>query len=292
MKNGSHRMIREFPIAGRKPPMKRVELTLITNKSLFARRAEYAGINRIMIDLERLGKAKRQYGRSFFLSDHHPSDIDLLRATLFVGSVQVRVNPWHEQSISEIDDVISRGAQIVMLPMVRDREQAARFVDAVNGRARTSLLIENADALNGCGELLSADGIDEAHIGLNDLAIDLGRESIFEALVDRLLDGIACMAAQRHLRFGFGAIAGRGCGPLPIDPEIIISEQARLGASVAWLGRSYGRACEKLTRSDLVKEIRWIRRTFEHPGNTEVNFRTLQQQVGFWKRLQALAVAS
>ena len=126
-KSESHRMTRAFHIAGRKSPMKQVELTLITNKALFARRAEYAGIDRIMVDIERLGKAKRQFGRQFFLSDHHPSDIDLLRASLSVASVQVRANPWHEQSTSEISDVISRGAQIVMLPMVRDREQAFRF---------------------------------------------------------------------------------------------------------------------------------------------------------------------
>jgi 2-keto-3-deoxy-L-rhamnonate aldolase RhmA len=285
-------MIRVFHIAGGESLMKRVELTVITNKSLFARRAEYAGIDRVMIDLERLGKAKRQYGRQFFLSNHHLSDIDLLRGTLFVASVQVRVNPWHEKSISEINDVIARGAQIVMLPMVRQREQAVRFAYAVNGRARTSLLIETADPLNRSDELLSVDGIDEAHIGLNDLAIDLGREFIFEALLDRLLDGIACIAARRHVRFGFGAVAGRGCGALPIDPETIISEQVPLGASVAWLGRSYSRACEKLSRSELANEIRWIRNTFEHPGNTEANFRRLQQQLGFWKRVEALAVAS
>jgi 2-keto-3-deoxy-L-rhamnonate aldolase RhmA len=272
--------------------VKRVELTLITNKSLFARRAEFAGINRIMIDLERFGKAKRQCGRQFFLSDHHPSDIDLIRAILFAASVQVRVNPWHQKSVSEINDVISRGAQIVMLPMVRDRQQAVRFVDAVNGRARTSLLIETASALNDCEKLLGVEGVDEAHIGLNDLAIDLGHEFIFEVLVDRRLDGVAYIASQRHLRFGFGAVAGRGCGPLPIDPEIIISEQARLGANVAWLGRSYSRACEKLTRSELVNEIHWVRSKFERPGSTEINFRTLQQQLAFWKRLETLAVAS
>ena len=243
-----------------------------------------------MIDLERFGKAKRQCGRRFFLSDHHPSDIDLIRAILFAASVQVRVNPWHQKSVSEINDVISRGAQTVMLPMVRDRQQAVRFVDAVNGRARTSLLIETASALNDCEKLLGVEGVDEAHIGLNDLAIDLGHEFIFEVLVDRRLDGVAYIASQRHLRFGF--VAGRRCGPLPIDPEIIISEQARLGANVAWLGRSYSRACEKLTRSELVNEIHWIRSKFERPGNTEINFRTLQQQLAFWKRLETLAVAS
>jgi hypothetical protein len=34
------------------------------------------------------------------------------------------------------------------------------------------------------------------------------------------------------------------------------SSSARLGASVAWLGRSYSRACEKLNRSELLNEIR------------------------------------
>ena len=60
-------MIRAFRITGRKVPMKRVELTLITNKSLFARRAEYAGIDRIMIDLERfLEKPNANTVASFF----------------------------------------------------------------------------------------------------------------------------------------------------------------------------------------------------------------------------------
>jgi hypothetical protein len=38
-----------------------------------------------------------------------------------------------------------------------------------------------------------------------------------------------------NLRFGFGAVAGRDCGALPIDPEIIISEQARF-----WEQASHG----------------------------------------------------
>jgi len=60
------------------------------------------------------------------------------------------------------------------------------------------------------------------------------REFIFDALADRLLDRIARLAAQRHIRFGFGAVAGRACGSLPIDPEIIIGEQT--GWEQAWCG--------------------------------------------------------
>lgn len=272
--------------------MKHVQLTLITNKSLFARRAEYAGIDRIMIDLERLGKAKRQYGCQRFSSDHYPSDINRLRATLFIATVQVRVNSWNEGSISEINDVISRGAEIVTLPMVRDRDQAAQFIDAVNGRARTSLLVETLDALNHCDELFSLEGVDEAHIGLNDLAFDLGRQCIFDALADRLFDRCASIAARRNICFGFGAVAGRGDTTLPIDPAVIISEQSRLCASVAWLDRSYSRVFEKFTRPEFANEIHWIRNQFERPGNIEGNFRALQQQLSFWKTVHALAVAS
>jgi hypothetical protein len=65
---------------------------------------------------------------------------------------------------------------------------------------------------------------------------------------------VHCSEASPSL--GFGAVAGRDCGALPIDPEIIISEQARLGASVAWHGRSYSGACEKLNQSELLNEIR------------------------------------
>jgi hypothetical protein len=39
-----------------------------------------------------------------------------------------------------------------------------------------------------------------------------------------------------NLRFGFGAVAGRDCGALPIDPEIIISEQAW---DQAWHGLAF-----------------------------------------------------
>jgi len=59
-----------------------------------------------------------------------------------------------------------------------------------------------------------------------------------------------------------------------------------------WLGRSYSHACEKLSRSELASEIRWIRNRFEEPGDTEVNFRALQKQLSVWKTIDALAVAS
>jgi hypothetical protein len=46
------------------------------------------------------------------------ADIDRLRAILFVVSIQVRVNSWNPQSFFEINDVISRGAQVVMHPLL------------------------------------------------------------------------------------------------------------------------------------------------------------------------------
>ena len=148
-----------------------------------------------------------------------------------------------------------------MLPMVRDREQAARFVDAVNGRARTSLLIETGGALNDGEELLGLGGIDEVHIGLESSGHRSWSRVHFRC-PGRSLARSHRRAPRRGVTFVLALARLPGtpwAGHLPIDPEIIIGEQTRLGASVVWLGRSYSRASEKLSALELKTEIRWIR---------------------------------
>ena len=59
-----------------------MEFSLITNDSMVAAVAQSAGVERIFIDLERLGKDVRQKGRQLFLSTHEPSDIARLHRGL------------------------------------------------------------------------------------------------------------------------------------------------------------------------------------------------------------------
>ncbi|MBL0010975.1 MAG: hypothetical protein IPP22_08235 [Nitrosomonas sp.] len=57
-------------------------LTLFTNDSELARRADEAGINRIGLDLEMLGKAERQQHLNTWISDHTEEQLPSLRQAL------------------------------------------------------------------------------------------------------------------------------------------------------------------------------------------------------------------
>lgn len=263
-------------------------LTLITNETGFARRAEAAGIDRIMIDLERMGKGVRQAGRQLFLSNHVREDISRLRDALGHASILVRINPWHAQTRDEIDDAIARGAGIIMLPMVRHIDDAQRFRDMVAGRARTSLLIETRAALEQADDLTSVSGLDEIHIGLNDLSIEMGRKVIFELLSERLLDRIAAASHRAGILFGFGGVTCASAMPLPVRPELILAEQARLRSNAGWLGRSFRRLCETAAPEQLEQDVCWIKSTLEKWTKADArasaeSFAQLCAEVARWK---------
>jgi citrate lyase beta subunit len=264
-------------------------LTLITNQTALAQYAEAAGIDRVMIDLERKGKAQRQIGRQLFLSDHTWGDVDLMRRALHRSAIHVRINPWHEDSGREIHAAITRGASIVMLPMIRDIDDVRRFVDEVHGRARTSLLMETSAALEQAADLTRIPGVDEIHVGLNDLSIDMGRAVIFEVLCDRQLDELAAASHGAGIAFGFGGVASSSAKPLPVDPELILAEQARLKSDVGILGRSFRRLCDGTTPERLAEEVRWIRETFGRwtnasPEDYQKNLVSLGAEVASWKK--------
>ena len=61
-----------------------MKLCLITDKTDFALEAERSGVERIMLDLEREGKAHRQAGRELFLSDHAVESVAKMKALLKV----------------------------------------------------------------------------------------------------------------------------------------------------------------------------------------------------------------
>lgn len=264
-------------------------LTLITNHAATAQMAELAGIDRIMIDLERTGKAERQAGRDLFLSDHTWDDVSQMAGLLSHAQVHVRINPWSPDSTGEVDEAIVRGANVVMLPMVHDINHAHRFVDAVQGRARTSLLVETFAALQQADQLTAMAGLDEIHLGLNDLSIDLNRSVIFEVLVERLLDPMAAASHHAGILFGFGGVTSSSAKSLPIDPERILAEQARLQSDVGILGRSFRRLCDGKTPEQIAKEVRWIRETLAQWTQATIedykkNLVALSNEITAWKK--------
>jgi hypothetical protein len=214
-------------------------LCLISNDPELVREAQTAGIERMLIDLESLGKAERQKGEGLYLSPHRPSDVASIRRVLDLATLMVRTNPLHDGSATEIERAVDDGADILMLPMAENVLQVATFVELVKGRAKTSMLVETAAGLRSIRALVQVPGVHEIHVGLNDLRLSLHLNSLFEPLCQRLLDEPARIVRQAGLRFGFGGVTTPDTANLPVPAEQIIGEHARLGSSVAWLGRSF-----------------------------------------------------
>ena len=78
---------------------------------------------------------------------------------LNTSELLVRVNPIFEGSKIEIDRVIEDGADIVMLPFFKTKEEVETFVKYVNKRAEVMLLLETPDATEVIDDILSVEGM-------------------------------------------------------------------------------------------------------------------------------------
>ncbi len=220
-----------------------LKLMYITNDPVVAKIAELAGVDRIFIDLEYIGKSERQGGMDTVQSHHTIQDIATIRKILTKSELLVRCNPIHNStdeysnSKDEIDAIVSNGADIVMLPFFKTVSEVKTFIDFVGGRAKTMLLVETPESVSAIDEILSIPGIDYIHIGLNDLSIGYGKQFMFELLTDGTVDYLCKKIQDKNIPFGFGGIASLGQGMVPA--ENIIMEHYRLGSSCAILSRSF-----------------------------------------------------
>lgn len=214
-----------------------IKYMYITNDPEIAALADEAGVDRIFIDLETVGKQLRQGGMNTVQSDHTLSDIRTVRPFVKKAELMVRVNPIYDWSREEIDAAIASGADTLMLPYFQTAAQAEKFLRFVDGRARTILLVETPEAVAALDEILRLPGIDECHIGLNDLHLGYGRRFMFELLADGTVDRIADKFREYGIPFGVGGIARIGRGILPA--EYILAEHIRLGSQAVILSRSF-----------------------------------------------------
>ena len=220
-----------------------LKLMYITNRPDVAKIAEENGVDRIFVDMEYIGKAERQ-GKMDTVQNHHTiEDVRNVRAVLNKAELLVRLNPIHNateeygSSEDEINAVIDAGADIVMLPYFKTIEEIHRFITAVNGRVKTMLLLETKEAVAITDVILTMKGIDEIHIGLNDLCISYGKTFMFELLTDGTVERLCRKMELANKFYGFGGIASLGRGMVPA--EMIIKEHYRLGSHMAILSRSF-----------------------------------------------------
>lgn len=220
-----------------------LKLMYITNRPDVAKIAEENGVDRIFVDMEYIGKAERQGKMDTVQNYHTIEDVRNVRAVLDKAELLVRINPIHDatdeycSSEDEINAVIDAGADIVMLPYFKSIEEVHRFITIVNGRTRTMLLLETKEADAILDVILTMKGIDEIHIGLNDLCISYGKTFMFELLTDGTVERLCRKMELAGKFYGFGGIASLGRGMVPA--EMIIKEHYRLGSHMAILSRSF-----------------------------------------------------
>lgn len=262
-----------------------LKLMYITNRPDVAKIAEAAGVDRIFVDMEYIGKKERQNGLDTVQSNHTLEDVSRVRQAITKSQLLVRCNPIHKKaagyigSEEEINAIIERGADIVMLPYFKTTGEVEDFIRFVGGRARTCLLLETPEAAENVDAILSVPGIDEVMIGLNDLSLGYHKKFMFELLADGTVDYLCGKCAERNIPYGFGGVASLGKGLLL--SEYVIKEHYRLNSSIVILSRSF-------CNLDVMKDIKEISIIFqqgvhnmreyekysqEHPETYEKNHR-------------------
>ena len=238
-----------------------ITLMYITNRPEIAKVAEEAGVDRVWVDLEYKGKEERQAGMNTVKSNHTVDDVRALRRVVTKSSLMVRVNPLDDESEAEINAVVEAGADYIMLPMFKTRAEVERFVALVGGRAKTMLLLETKEAEERILEYVDVPGIDEIHIGLNDLHLAHKMTFMFELVANGTVEKLANILKEHGIRFGFGGFARIGYGILPA--EMILTQHYALGSEMAILSRGFCDANSKENideiRADFVEGVNNIR---------------------------------
>jgi hypothetical protein len=192
-----------------------------------------AGAAGIVVDWERRGKDRRQLGEGTQINSDTPEDLARMRAAID-GRLLCRINGYGPWTGDEVTEAIDRGADEILLPMVRTTEEVDRTLDLVAGRCGVGILIETQAAVDRAAQLARRP-LSRIYLGLNDLRIDRRSHELFRPLVDGTVDRVRAEVAQP---FGVAGLTLPGGGS-PVPSDLLAAELVRLGADFTFLRRSF-----------------------------------------------------
>jgi len=252
-----------------------IKLMYITNNPSVALIAQKAGVDRIFIDMEYIGKSARQGGMDTVQSHHTLDDIKNIRSVINEAQLLVRCNPIHgatkeyTSSKDEIDGIVESGADVIMLPYFKEAHEVREFIKLVNGRAKTMLLFETPESRDNADEILALDGIDEVFVGLNDMSLGYGMKFMFQLLANGTVEELCEKFKKKGLSYGFGGLASLNGGMLP--GKNVLAEHYRLGSGCVILSRSFCNVSKIIDLAEVerifnngVSEIREYEKKCEH----------------------------
>lgn len=211
------------------------DLFLFSTDTPFIREAVAAGVDGIVVDLERRGKELRQKGFDTQIGVDTLEDLIRVRVCT-AARILCRTNSFGPGTQAEVELVIEAGADEVILPMVRRPQEVEAVLEYVGDRGRVGILVETTAATQYLPEL-SRLPLSRVYVGLNDLAIERGKRGIFGAVADGTVERIR---ESFRCAFGFGGLTLPDRGH-PIPCRLLIGEMARLGCSFGLLRRSFHR---------------------------------------------------
>ena len=228
-----------------------MKFLMIVNDPEIAHFVGKNGVDRLFVDLEHMGKDVRQKNLNTWKSKQTLEDVSKIRVAAPDTHLLVRVNPLHSGTKFEIDESITRGADSIMLPMFKTINELEYFFDILGGRVEALPLFETNDALRALPEIVEKLPLTGAHIGLNDLHLDMGLDFMFEPIANGALEEPCRALKQKGIPFGIGGIARAGEGI--VSPDFLLGEHVRLGSSAVILSRTFHRQAESL--DELQKNI-------------------------------------
>ena len=202
------------------------------------------GVDRLFVDLEHIGKDIRQKNKDSWKSTQTMEDVSKIRNAAPGAHLLVRVNPLYEGTKAEIDEAIMRGADSIMLPMFRSKDELARFFDILAGRVEALPLFETYDSLLAIPEIIDTLPLTCAHIGLNDLHLDMSLDFMFQPFANGVLEAPCTALREKNISFGIGGIARAREGI--VSPDYLLGEHVRLGSSAVIISRTFHRQAQSL----------------------------------------------
>ena len=228
---------------------------MITNSPSIANYIVKNDVQRIFIDLEKIGKEERQSHLNTWISNHLESDISAIKNKITKGEILVRINPLNKNTKDELDTILTHNIDYIMMPMINCYEDIQELLSLLKKRTKFIPLLETKNSINDIQRILDDPDISEVYIGLNDLRISMKSKFLFEPLLNGLLDDIAKKINQKKIKWGFGGIARSGVGEIPC--ENILGEHIRLGSNNVILSRSFhanSKTLEELNQNINFKE--------------------------------------
>ncbi len=231
-----------------------MELMLFTNDVELSSKAYESKIDRVVIDLENLGKSRRQRGSNLEVNKHKIEDIRRVKSAKPI-TVMCRLNPINKGSQEEIELSLAAGADILMLPMFSRVIEVEKFIEWTGKRARTSILFETRESVEKIETFRGLD-VDEVYVGLNDLGLSFGYVFQYQLVAEGLVDIVRENFPTSDFGFGGITILDKG-NPLPT--RNIIKELARLKANQVIIRRAFKR---DILGRDMTLEVRRLKKFY------------------------------